>query len=44
MQLIKVYKGKLSEVSEQIKKEKNNYLAEIYGEQFIWDWFYREYK
>ena len=31
MQLIKVYKGKLSEVSEQIKKEKNEYLAEIYG-------------
>ena len=27
MQLIKVYKGKLSEVSEQIKKEKNEYLA-----------------
>ena len=44
MQLIKVYKGKLSEVSEQIKKEKNKYIAEIYGEQVIWDWFYREYK
>jgi len=36
MQLIKVYKGKLSEVIKEIKKDKDRYLAEIYGENVIW--------
>lgn len=44
MQLVKVYKGKVSEVSEQIKKEKNEYLAEIYGENIIWNPFLQEYE
>tara|TARA_R100001443_G_scaffold96669_1_gene103500 strand:- start:1545 stop:1679 length:135 start_codon:yes stop_codon:yes gene_type:complete len=44
MQLVKVYKGKLSDVAEQIKKEKNEYFAEIYGENIIWNAFLQEYE